>query len=514
MMKKNSKRLIPFVFPLLGFVLILLALNGYQYFKLKRDVSDNLIRGLGEAELRELKMSFLETEELLLLIRDWGKNDVLLGKGITPLNKKLIPLLSRRQMVSGVTIAADSGDEYLLYVKDEHFITRHLKAENGTAVQIFKEWDRDVNELSEWTESKSYDPRKVNWYTNAGTGERVQWTGVYPLPVTNKPGLTASISWQTQGESNTHMVSAVHVSLARVEKILNSRRDTRPGLLFLVRPDESFLILREDVDSTVSVDVDAKAVQSLIEKWVEKGKPTQGMLRLQNDRQSWVGSFYDVGKSENLFWVGVAAKDKELVGWLDQSLFSIDLVEFLVAIGGGVIILLIMRKNGILRFKREKKSPLDRVHEYINRGEGGEVEFKSTVRTNLKTGTVGKEIEFAWLKTIVAFLNSDGGCLLMGVSDAGEICGLEADNFENNDRCLLHVKNLLNQYVGAEYSPVLEISLAQQKAGLVVMVECQKANDPVFFKVGKNEEFYIRSGPSSVKLSPSQIVNFVQQNKK
>ena len=46
------------------------------------------------------------------------------------------------------------------------------------------------------------------------------------------------------------------------------------------------------------------------------------------------------------------------------------------------------------------------------------------------------------------------------------------------------------------------------------MIECTKATDPVFLKIGKNEEFYIRSGPSSVKLSPSQIVNFVQQNKK
>ena len=132
----------------------------------------------------------------------------------------------------------------------------------------------------------------------------------------------------------------------------------------------------------------------------------------------------------------------------------------------------------------------------------------------LKTGKVGKEIEFAWLKAIVAFLNSDGGSLLMGVTDAGEVCGLEVDNFENNDRCLLHVKNLLNQHVGAELSPFIDISLVEQQTGIVVMIECLKVADPVFLKIGKNEEFYIRSGPSSVKLSPSQIVNFVQQNKK
>ena len=94
------------------------------------------------------------------------------------------------------------------------------------------------------------------------------------------------------------------------------------------------------------------------------------------------------------------------------------------------------------------------------------------------------------------------------------IDGIGWDNFENNDRCLLHVKNLLNQHVGAELSPFIDISLVEQQTGIVVMIECLKVADPVFLKIGKNEEFYIRSGPSSVKLSPSQIVNFVQQNKK
>lgn len=510
----KAKKLIPFIYPLLGFILILLAMNGYQYFKLKRDVSENMIKGIGEVELRELKTFFADTEDMLLLIRDWGQNDVLLGKGIIPLNKKLLPILSRQQMISGVAIAADSGDEYLLYESKDNFITRQSKVGDAQAEQVFKEWNKDFNEATGWQENKKYDPRKSRWYVNAGVGERVHWSGVYPLPVTNKPGLTASISWETKGEKPVHMVCALHVSLARIEKILSSRRDRRPGLLFLVQSDKSFLLLSEFVDSAASEDVDSVAVRHLIEKWQESGRSVTDMVRIQNHKESWVASFYDVGKNENLFWVGVAAKDKELVGWLDESLFSVDIVEFLAAIIGGVVILFIMLRHGILRIKSDKKSPEHRFHEYVSRGEGGGVEFKSTVRTNLKNGKVGKEIELAWLKAVVAFLNSDGGCLLIGVNDAGETCGLDVDNFTNNDRCLLHVKNLLNQHIGAEFSPFLEISLVEHEVGVVVMIECQEVTDPVFLKIGKNEEFYIRSGPSSVKLSPSQIVNFVQQNKK
>jgi len=510
----RAKRLIPFISPLLGFILILLIMNGYQYFKLKRDVSENMIQGIGEIELRDLKTFFADTEEMLLLIRDWGENDVLLGKGITSLNKKMIPLLSRQKLIGGIAIATESGDEYLLYGNKDNFVTRQSTVGETNNTQVYKEWDKDVEELSTRRETEKYDPRTSKWYANAGIGDLVKWSGVYPLTVTHTPGLTASISWDTRGEKNLHMVSALHVSLSRIEKILSSRRDNRPGLLFLVRPDNSFLILSEFANASNGTEVDETVVEHLIAKWVQDGKPVKDMVRLRNDKEPWVASFYDVGQNENLFWVGVAAKDKELVGWLDHSLFSVDLVEFIVAIGGGVVILFIMRKNGILRLRREKKSPADRLQKYVTLGEGGEVEFKSTVRTHLKTGKVGKEIELAWLKAIVAFLNSDGGSLLIGVTDAGEICGLEVDNFENNDRCLLHVKNLLNHHIGAEFSTYIDISLVEKPSGIVVMIECKNAADPVFLKIGKNEEFYIRSGPSSVKLSPSQIVNFVQQNKK
>ena len=506
------RRLLPFIFPLLGFVLIIFAINGYQYFKLKREVSDGIIKGIGEAELSDLKRFFTETEEMLLLLRDWGENDVLLGKGIDSLNKKLIPLLSRQPMIEAVAIAGDSGGEYLLYQADEHFVSRYSKVEEGQSSQDYREWDRDTVEIRSWEENKSYDPRKTDWYQNAGSGESVHWTEVYRLPVTGEPGLTGSISWEKEGESSKHIVSALHVSLSRIEKILSTRRDERPGQLFIVRPDKSFLVLSAAEKIGNAAPGLSETIEKMIVKWEESGQSTDDMIRLHSDTENWVASFYDVGRGESLFWVGLVAKDKELVGWLDQSLISVDIVEFLAAISGGIMILLFMRRHGMIRLGKKRRNRQTRLLELIERGEGAGVEFKSTVRMNLKSGKVGKEIEFAWLKAVVAFMNSDGGGLLLGVNDGGEICGVDADGFENNDRCLLHVKNLFNQYVGVEFSSCINISLVEQSEGTVVMIECQKAPDPVFLRIGKNEEFYIRSGPSSVKLSPSQIVNFVQKS--
>ena len=42
---------------------------------------------------------------------------------------------------------------------------------------------------------------------------------------------------------------------------------------------------------------------------------------------------------------------------------------------------------------------------------------------------------------------------------------------------------------------------------------CEKVIDPVFLTVGKNEDFYIRSGPSSIRLSMSKMVKYLEQRK-
>jgi predicted HTH transcriptional regulator len=130
---------------------------------------------------------------------------------------------------------------------------------------------------------------------------------------------------------------------------------------------------------------------------------------------------------------------------------------------------------------------------------------------NLKTEKFGKEIELAWLKSATAFMKSDGGTILIGISDDGEVLGVEHDQFDNEDKCRLHLKNLVNQHIGAEFSPLIRFQVQPIVSKLVVAVQCERSPRPVFLK-GKNKEaFYIRSGPSSVELSPREVLDYVAQ---
>ena len=97
----------------------------------------------------------------------------------------------------------------------------------------------------------------------------------------------------------------------------------------------------------------------------------------------------------------------------------------------------------------------------------------------------------------------------MGVKDDGDILGIESDNFDNDDKYLLHVNNRLQQHIGLEHAGFISYQLVPVNNLKVLLVECQPSPSPVFLKFGKEEEFYIRVGPGSRRLSTSEVVAYV-----
>ena len=169
--------------------------------------------------------------------------------------------------------------------------------------------------------------------------------------------------------------------------------------------------------------------------------------------------------------------------------------------------------------KGEKEKPakpkqIERSEEekLILAGESANLEFKSTLRWNLHADRADKAIEHSVLKTVVAFLNSEGGTLLIGVEDDGNVIGTEADQFPNNDNYLLHFGNLVNDKVGKQYTDQIRWNLKEIQDKKILRVDCSPSSTPVFLKAKDGEEFYIRSGPSSVQLSPSEVLDYSKKH--
>jgi hypothetical protein len=149
--------------------------------------------------------------------------------------------------------------------------------------------------------------------------------------------------------------------------------------------------------------------------------------------------------------------------------------------------------------------------ELVTAGESDQVEFKSTLRINIHTGQKDARMETTVLKTIAGFLNTRGGRLIVGVRDDGTPLGIEADQFESEDKMGLHLVNLVNGRMGPQAMAFVHVRFDEYEDRRVMMIECQKSPKPVFLKDGETECFYIRTGPSTTQLTASQTQEYIQQ---
>lgn len=151
------------------------------------------------------------------------------------------------------------------------------------------------------------------------------------------------------------------------------------------------------------------------------------------------------------------------------------------------------------------------LSQILMNGESEAVEFKSTLRTNLHTGSKDPRMELAVLKTLAGFLNTNGGTLIVGISDDGSPVGIEIDGFPNEDKMALHLVNIIKSRMGIHAMTNLHAHFDDHDAYRVMVVKCRRAPSAVFVVDGDSERFYIRTGPSTAELSASQTQEYIRQ---
>lgn len=149
------------------------------------------------------------------------------------------------------------------------------------------------------------------------------------------------------------------------------------------------------------------------------------------------------------------------------------------------------------------------TREIIEQGENDIVEFKSTLRWNLFTKTKDKAIEKTALKTLVAFMNSKGGMLIIGVADNGEMLGLDNDQFENNDKLLLHLSGIIKTRIGPLHLKYLQFSIEKIMDKKILRIDCFPAAIPAYYNDDISEHFYIRNGPATIDLRISKLYDYI-----
>ena len=156
------------------------------------------------------------------------------------------------------------------------------------------------------------------------------------------------------------------------------------------------------------------------------------------------------------------------------------------------------------------------AEELIKRGESKTLEFKSTLRFSLKEDRQDdKGVTHAVLKTVAAFLNTEGGDLLIGVADDRSIVGIERDQLENDDKFMRHLAQVVRNGLGDRAGTCIDPKTQIVEGKTVCVVSCQRSPEPVFLKwkgleASPGGDFFVRSGPGTVKLSPDSAKEYIR----
>ncbi len=158
------------------------------------------------------------------------------------------------------------------------------------------------------------------------------------------------------------------------------------------------------------------------------------------------------------------------------------------------------------------------VRELIQRDESEGLEFKSSMSWDYKENKANKRaMEFPVAKTVSAFMNHDGGVLVIGVDDNKDILGLAKDfsTFEKPTRDTFeqNFTNMIENFLGRENTSYAKIRFETLNGLDIAIVELKKSLHPVFLKSeGKEDTFYIRSGNSSRPLNVRQATVYINDH--
>lgn len=151
------------------------------------------------------------------------------------------------------------------------------------------------------------------------------------------------------------------------------------------------------------------------------------------------------------------------------------------------------------------ESANEEIEGLILGGESESVEFKSTLRYDLRQKAVNKILEYVIAKTISAFLNSTGGNLFIGIDDNQNILGLSDDistlKKQDINGFELQLVEVIKKYIGKEFSSHIKINFPEYDGQNICRISVSQSSRPVFVCFEGKENFFIRSGCSSQPLS-------------
>ena len=111
--------------------------------------------------------------------------------------------------------------------------------------------------------------------------------------------------------------------------------------------------------------------------------------------------------------------------------------------------------------------------------------------------------------TVVAFANTEGGKIYIGMSDDGSVYGVE-----NTDATMLRITNMIRDSIRPDVTMFTECAVEAIEGMPVVVLTVQRGTARPYYLAGKGirpEGVYVRQNASSVPASETAILNMIKE---
>ncbi|MEI6892809.1 MAG: RNA-binding domain-containing protein [Pontiella sp.] len=487
----------------------------YLASQARKEISEQFIHDAAKQAVNQFSAMSNSMGATLNLIRDWGVSEAFSMDKTPALSRLLFPIFGREHLLYGISMADVTGNSFYVTVEEAGFRSNQIEGSGDQRTLVSTHWSESFEPSEDAPVSSEYDPRNRPWFTPALVRESIFWTEPYTFFTAQQIGITASVSYLRK-KDNKQVVVAFDILLDDLFQAIRQFTPSEHGRIFIFRRDSKLYIPESEALKSEFIPI-GEIKSSLFKKvhanWFGDQQLIDNVVSVVHEGQVWWCGFHPLDAAQKTTWICVMVPERDILGRAGQRskrLWFMGISSILIATG---LAYWMIRRYGrpndsTAVFSRE--DPEGSVRTIIADGENRYVEFKSTLRMNLHTKKPGKEIEMAWMKGVAGFMNTDGGILLIGVADDGEITGLEQDVFENEDKCRLHFKNIISKHIGADLSKYIRFIMVKMDGKTVGVVRCDRSAEPVFMKDGNKEHFYIRNGPSSDELPVSQALNYIK----
>jgi hypothetical protein len=168
-----------------------------------------------------------------------------------------------------------------------------------------------------------------------------------------------------------------------------------------------------------------------------------------------------------------------------------------------------------------KKLPPMTAGDLIAAGESQTTEFKSSGRWNVHTKQHDPKLGQILVKAVCGFLNAEGGVLLIGVADDGQVLGIEEDfatfgSKQNADGYELFLRQLLDDNLSAPTASTVRIRFPEVGSKTICQLSIAPSGHPVFAKPAKAglgpSEFWVRVGNATKQLYGEDLMKYQEQH--